>query len=360
MDRTSQPARAGLTERLAPDINRINFYRFCQLLEQSDPPFPPLGSTSSPADDPVRFRPHPGMGFPVSELKNVEQDPDVPDAPPTVRTTFMGLYGVDSPLPTAYLDYIAQRQDGHDALMAFLDIFNHRFITQYYRIWRKYNYPASFEPGAVDNISRCLLGLIGLGIPGSENHIATPVSRFLALLSVMRLPTRTAEGITALVGLLAPQTKATVIPHDPQQVVLSEPSGLSRASRVSLKTRALLGSTGVDVNSQLLLKLYTEDAGEAQGWLPGGQLHTDLLVLLRVYLGWRCQARLQLTLPVSLLPAARLGKHRVQISRTGILRASFAAPATGTITVNLGRYQGLMPALSKRNRESITHVSYSL
>ncbi len=69
MDRTPQPARTGLTERLAPDINRINFYRFCQLLEQSQPQTPPLGSTTNPADDPVRFRPHPGMGFPVSELK---------------------------------------------------------------------------------------------------------------------------------------------------------------------------------------------------------------------------------------------------------------------------------------------------
>jgi type VI secretion system protein ImpH len=109
MDRTPQPARTGLTERLAPDINRINFYRFCQLLEQSQPQTPLLGSTTNPADDPVRFRPHPGMGFPVSELKSVEQDLDHPDAPPTVRTTFLGLYGVDSPLPTAYLDYIAQR-----------------------------------------------------------------------------------------------------------------------------------------------------------------------------------------------------------------------------------------------------------
>ena len=109
----------------------------------------------------------------------------------------------------------------------------------------------------------------------------------------------------------------------------------------------------------MLLKLYTEDAAEARGWLPGGQLHSDLLVLLRVYLGWRCQARLQLTLPVSLLPAARLGKQRVQISRTGILRASFAAPATGTVTVSLGRYQGLIPAFSIRNRERMTHVSYS-
>lgn len=358
MDRTSQPARTGLTDRLKPEISRINFYRFCQLLERAAPQAPPLGSTASPADDPVRFRPHPGMGFPASELKAVEQDPASPGAPPTVRTTFLGLYGVDSPLPTAYLDYIAQRQDGHDAVTAFLDIFNHRVITQYYRVWRKYSYPATFEAGAEDEISRCLLGLIGLGIPGSENHIATPVSRFLALLSVMRLPTRTAEGVTALVGLLAPQTKATVIPHDPQQVVLSEPSVLSKTSRVSLKTRTLLGKTGTDANSQLLLKLYTEDAAEARGWLPGGQLHTDLLVLLRVYLGWRCQARLQLTLPVSLLPPAQLGRQRVQLSRTGILRASFAVPVSGTVTVNLGRYQGLTPAPSTFNRERVTHVSY--
>lgn len=202
--------------------------------------------------------------------------------------------------------------------------------------------------------------MIGLGIPGSENHIATPVSRFLALLSVMRLPTRTAEGITALVRLLAPQTQATVIPHDPQQIVLPEPAGLSKRSRICLKTRALLGNTGTDVNSQLLMKLYTEDDGEARGWLPGGQLHTDLLVLLRVYLGWRYQARLQLTLPVSLLPPAQLGNQRVQVSRTGVLRASFAAPVAGTVTVSLGRYQGLMPTSSTRDRESVTHVSYTL
>ncbi len=210
MDRASQPARTGLTDRLAPDIARINFTVLPvagtapaeRAAGQYRQPCRRCGALSSPS----------GMGFPVSELKNVERDVDNPDAPPTVRTTFLGLYGVDSPLPTAYLDYITQRHDGRDAVMAFLDIFNHRFITQYYRIWRKYNYPASFEAGAVDDISRCLLGLIGLGIPGSENHIATPVSRFLALLSVMRLPTRTAEGVTALVGLLAPLTKATVVP----------------------------------------------------------------------------------------------------------------------------------------------------
>lgn len=32
-------------------------------------------------------------------------------------------------------------------LETFLDIFNHRILTQFYRIWRKYSYPATFEAG---------------------------------------------------------------------------------------------------------------------------------------------------------------------------------------------------------------------
>ena len=71
---------------------------------------------------------------------------------------FMGLYGVESPLPTHYSDDIAQRREGVEATEDFLDIFNHRLIAQYYRIWRKYSYPATFRAGGTDNISQYLLG----------------------------------------------------------------------------------------------------------------------------------------------------------------------------------------------------------
>lgn len=188
MGREAQPPHSRLSPRLAADLHRMNFYRFCQLLEKRNPDRPLMGSTSHPADDPVRFAPHPGMGFPGSELKAVEYDEDDDSRPPLIRTTFMGMYGVDSPLPTAYLDDITQCREGHEVLQGFLDIFSHRILTQFYRIWRKYSYPATFEAGGTDSISQSLLGLVGLGIPGTANHIATPVSRFLALLGAA--PTR--------------------------------------------------------------------------------------------------------------------------------------------------------------------------
>ena len=363
MERESQPAYSrlnatGLLDTLKGRVSEANLYRFCQLLEQAMPNHPPLGSTAHPADDPVRFRPDPGMGFPASELKAIETAD--PERPPTVRTRVLGLYGVDSPLPTAYLDDITQRREGHEALEAFLDIFNHRIFTQFYRVWRKYSYPASFEAGGKDATSQCLLGLIGLGIPGTAQQIATPVSRFLALLSVMRLPTRNAEGIVALVKLLAPNTTARVVPHLPQKVLLEQPASLSYSQPVSLSQGTPLGSVGHDANSQLLLALFTDDPAEAGGWLPGAQLHNDLLVLLRVYLGWRCTAKLQLSLPVRSLPKAELGRAPILLGMTAVLglgSEALQAKENDTITINLGRYQGLLNNSKKRE---VQHVAYRL
>ncbi len=51
------------------------------------------------------------------------------------------------------------------------------------------------------------------------------------------------------------------------------------------------------------MTLETADPNEAEGWLPGGVLHSDLLVLLRVYLGYRSDVRLRLTVPKAICTA---------------------------------------------------------
>ena len=359
MGREPQPTHPRLTARLDKDIARINFYRFCQLLEKRNPTRPPIGSTINPADDPVRFRPWPGMGFPASEIKAVETDEDNPDAPPTVRTTFMGLYGAYSPLPTTYLYDITQRREGHEALEAFLDIFSHRILTQFYRIWRKYSYPATFEAGGRDNTSQSLLGLIGLGIPGTENHVATPVSRFLALLGIMRQPGRTAEGVQALVRLLAPNTRAVVTPHCLRPVRISQPMGFYGDEGFLLDGHTVLGEDITEANSQLRIALYATDVKEAQGWLPEGQIYSDFLVLLRVYLGWRYKARIELTVPTHLLPEPVLGDERFLLGLTGVLGADDVSEPDAIpseFTVELGHYCGMSPAVNiKGNRRVAYH-----
>lgn len=314
--------------------------------------------TSHPADDPVRFAPHPGMGFPASELKAVEYDEDDDNRPPLIRTTFMGMYGVDSPLPTAYLDDITQRREGHEALQGFLDIFSHRILTQFYRIWRKYSYPATFEPGGTDSISQSLLGLVGLGIPGTAEHIATPVSRFLSLLGVLQQPGKTQEGMQALVTLLAPDTTVKVSPYCLRPIEVSQPLGFYGDDDFLLDGNTPLGEEAMDANSQLLIALTTDNEQESQGWKPDGLLYQDFLVMLRVYLGWRFKAKITLTTRTRLLAAPPLGEGPFWLGMNGVLGAEdegLPEDIPHTFTTELGYYTGLQPATPQQGNRRVTY-----
>ena len=148
----------------------------------------------------------------------------------------------------------------------------------------------------------------------------------------------------ALVSLLAPHTRATITEPDPVKVHIDNRSGLVAGNRVQLSQRATLGKTAKEACSRVLVTLVTNDPEEAEGWLPGGHIHTDLLVLMRVYLGYRSDARLRLTVPVRLLPEPRLGKgRRIQLGRTGLLglRDGKLSDNRETLTVSLGCYEGL-------------------
>lgn len=356
MERESLSAPARLIAQLGDRLPYTHFYRFCQLLEQSQPDRPVIGSHWQVRQEPVRFRPHPGMGFPASEIKELES-PERPHLPPTVRVTFMGLYGVESPLPTHYIDDITQRREGYEATADFLDIFNHRLIAQYYRIWRKYSYPATFEAGGKDRTSQYLLGLAGLGIEGCAANIGTPVSRFLALLPVMLLPGRTAEGLTSLVSLLAPDTRAQVWHHDRRRIALKKPLAMSVRQPVSLKGRPVMGAYGIDVNSQVLMRLTSTNPAEIRGWLPGGDLHTDLMALLHVYLGARLDVRLQLCVDRTQLPDARMsstpGPVCAQLGRTAVMKPLGAAGAqtNKNLIINLGRYERIQENIYRREAD---------
>lgn len=344
-------------EQLRQYLPYMNFYRFCQLLEQSQPDKPVTGSSWQVRQEPVRFRPHPGMGFPASEIKGTEQS-EHSHLPPTVRITFMGLYGVESPLPVHYTDDITRQREGYEATADFLDIFNHRLIAQYYRIWRKYSYPATFEDGGKDKTSQYLLGLAGLGIDGCAQNIAAPVSRFLALLPVMLLPGRTAEGLASLVRLLAPDTQAKIWHHDRRRVPLKKPLTMSVRQPVTLTSRPVMGNYATDVNSRVLMQLTTTDPTEVQGWLPGGNLHTDLMALLHVYPGSRLDVRLQLCVDRSLLPDATVRTTpktgAVQLGRTAVMRplnAANTATPPGTITISLGRHERVQENIHRRETD---------
>lgn len=175
----------------------------------------------------------------------------------------------------------------------------------------------------------------------------------------MRQPGRTAEGVQALVRLLAPKTRAVVTPHCLRPVRISQPMGFYGDEDFLLDGHNVLGDEITEANSQLRIALYATDVKEAQGWLPEGQTYRDFLVLLRVYLGWRYKARIELTVPTHLLPEPVLGDAHFLLGLTGVLGADDtsgenAIPAE--FTVELGHYCGMPPAVNiKGNRRVAYH-----
>ncbi|EMS9949070.1 type VI secretion system contractile sheath large subunit [Enterobacter hormaechei subsp. xiangfangensis] len=220
------------------------------------------------------------------------------------------------------------------------------------------HYPATFEPGGTDSISQSLLGLVGLGIPGTADHIATPVSRFLALLGVLQQPGKTQEGMQALVTLLAPDTTVKVSPYCLRPVEMGQPLGFYGDDDFLLDGNTPLGDEAMDAGSQLLVALTTDNEQEAQGWKPDGLLYQDFLVMLRVWLGWRFKAKITLTTRTRLLAVPPLGEGPFWLGMNGVLGADegeLKDDIPPTFTTELGYYTGLKPAIPQQGNRRVTY-----
>lgn len=337
MEQQQDITTSALMQQLEAKLPKVNFYRFCQLLEQITDYELKMGTTESPVDDPIRFAPSKEMSFPAGELLCIEREPYL-NRPITVRTRFLGLYGVDSVLPPILLDDIVCKADGYQAVIDFLDIFNHRILTQFYRIWLKYHYPASYLNGGKDPVSRCLLGLTGLGIEGTQEQIGTPVSRFLALLGLVTQRTRTASGIVGVIKVLVADCDVDVEEFHTVWVNVPDRSKLGDAN-TSLSGNSVLGSRFRECNQSVRVIIKPRKAQLVEPLLPDGQLHQDIMTLLRVYLGYQVEAHLVLSISSAFLPRTQLIGSTARLGQTASLIQLNTKPRE--IKVNIGLYRGL-------------------
>jgi type VI secretion system protein ImpH len=176
---------------------RLSFFQALLLFERLGGV--PLGAEGPAHRERIRVRPSVSLAFPPSDVESVEQ---LDDERVQVTATFLGLYGVDSPLPNIYSEHIAQNVDepGGARVRDFLDVFHHRLYSLLFRVWKK-SRPVS-RPLVSDSAGRGvdplydrLLALIGyssqLGLGGRRRPRLSEVR-----MRVLR--PRTAVGLEAL------------------------------------------------------------------------------------------------------------------------------------------------------------------
>ena len=91
-----------------------------------------------PWQERVRVRPDLSLAFPAADVARVERTGQN-GADLLVTTTFLGLYGVSSPLPTHYTEDLMDEAAADSSVSRdFLDIIHQRLYQLYFQCWSKY------------------------------------------------------------------------------------------------------------------------------------------------------------------------------------------------------------------------------
>jgi type VI secretion system protein ImpH len=169
-----------LVARLFAEAFAFDFFQAVRLLEKVLPQRRPVGRQGPPRAEIVRFRSLASLSFPASTIHDL-LEPEDAEQPPFMIVTFLGLTGPSGTLPHHYTELLMRLQrDGKGAekyaLRDWLDLFNHRLISLFYRAWEKYRFYIPYERGdpfrlEPDAFTRSLLSLVGLGMPALRNRL---------------------------------------------------------------------------------------------------------------------------------------------------------------------------------------------
>jgi type VI secretion system protein ImpH len=172
--------------RLFEEGFAFDFFQAVRLLERLAPERSPVGRAWSPQkkEEVVRFRAHLSLSFPPSSIYEIQ--PASAALPvPAMTVAFMGLTGPSGILPQHYTELLLRMErDGKGsekgALRAWLDLFNHRLLSLFWRAWEKYRFSIPYERGEYggrepDAFTQALFSLVGLGLPPLRNRLRVAV-----------------------------------------------------------------------------------------------------------------------------------------------------------------------------------------
>ncbi|HET9409546.1 MAG TPA: type VI secretion system baseplate subunit TssG [Candidatus Sulfotelmatobacter sp.] len=185
-------------EKLCKEPYSFDFFQAVRLLERLMPEQNSVGQFVHPNTEVARFGAHPSLAFPASQIQEMTSPEN---APVRMVVNFMGLTGPEGVLPNPYTSLIIERMRSSDySLRDFLDIFNHRIISLFYRAWRKYRFDVAAEQSERELFSRHLLSLIGLGTDGLRDRQAVPDDTLIYYSGLLAQRPRSAQALKQILA----------------------------------------------------------------------------------------------------------------------------------------------------------------
>jgi type VI secretion system protein ImpH len=304
--------------RLSGEPQSFEFFQALRLLERLSQGRTPVGGFANPATEVVRLAAHNSLAFPPSQIHSLEWRED---QPPRMTVNFMGLTGPEGVLPLYYTQLIAERIRARDtALRDFLDIFNHRIISLFYRAWEKYRFTIEFERGERDRVFQHLLDLIGVGTPGLQGRQPVPDHSLVYYAGLLAQKPRSAEALRLIlmdyfeVPVEIEQFAGAWFPLDlGTQCCLRD----GRTSSEQLGYGAIAGDEIWSEQSRVRIRMGPLTLEQYRDFLPSGTAYEPLRAITKFFSGDEMDFDVQLILRREDTPGCELGAGDEQAPKLG-------------------------------------------
>ena len=309
---------APLAELLREEVERFEFVQAVRLLEQLSPERARVGGDHDPSEEVVRFRSDVSLVFPLSDVQHYEAAED--EAPPRLTVNFMGVATPASfgSLPQRYAELILElEREKNTALRDFLDVFNHRFVSLFFRACARGFPVLQIERGEANSFELALSAVLGLATPGLSGRSTLPDRALFPRGGLLARQPVSALALEALVR------SVFELPVDVQQFQPArfqmESDDLNRlgVGSCTLGDDLYIGSEITLVDAKLRLRIGPVGRERFEPLLPIGADYRALVELVRFALRDGPAFDLQLSLEAADVPELRIGGDGVAEGRLG-------------------------------------------
>ena len=312
-------AAPGLIDQARAEPYRFGFFQLVRLLRLYYSRAGRMDPEIRPHDDPLRFRTLLSLGFPASEVhdldfENPQRQSAWGEALTSIQVTFLGLVGPSGVLPRPYTEMLIDRhiQYRDDGAHAFMDMFSHRTTALFYEAWQKYRFHIEYERHGSADVETYLLNLLGFA-PSQVKQLKTPTSGsvrrelFGFFSGMLSQRPRNRFNLEAILGFYF-EVPCKVRPFCGQWLdVPQEQRTRLGGQHAQLGRSAMLGRRVWDYQSCVKIEVGPLDLEQFQRFMPDQPAYAEMTSLARLYLGVECDIAIELALGAEHIPAPRLG-----------------------------------------------------
>ena len=297
----------------------------------------------------VRFRVHQSLAFPGSEIVKLESQTNrfnnQEKKQYSLTVALMGLTGATGVLPYHYTELILQRiKLKDDAFRVFLDHFNHRTLSLFYRASQKYRFPIAYErnfnvahkssisqrgigaskrfPDA-DLFTDALRSISGLGMTQIQDRIQYLDDNILKYTAYWGHGTRNASNLKrmltdyfqfpVIIEQFSGQWQEIIPDMLTKLPTAREPLG----QNASLGLNSMLGHRCWTAQSKFKIRLTPLTYEQYQSLQPGSDKLNALKEMVGLYVGLELDYDIELQIPANELPPAKLSQSPTMGTQLG-------------------------------------------